>query len=212
MIVKTEPLLADSGFQGHQGSPLVMMLRSQHLSEESFPSHFPIQVRIADNWEQIVHAFSDQQHGCVLIDFDTDREPTLSRLRQLRRQWFFLSVVACTEEDDNQTSFLAGQTGCVDLVQLPFRSDKLLSTIQMACNADLSGEVSRYSIRSALATLTMRESEVLHLFATGMNTKTIAKRLDVSYQTIDKHRNRALKKMNCGSLVELAIMIFGNQC
>ncbi len=53
---------------------------------------------------------------------------------------------------------------------------------------------------------------MLKLFVEGQNTKVIAKQLGVSYQTIDKHRNRALKKMDVNSLIDLARVLKGECC
>ncbi|MBV8841993.1 MAG: response regulator transcription factor [Bryobacterales bacterium] len=59
-----------------------------------------------------------------------------------------------------------------------------------------------------LERLTQREIEVLRLIAEGLNTKSIASRLGISFKTAVCHRSHILEKMNChesASLVRLAM-------
>ncbi len=51
--------------------------------------------------------------------------------------------------------------------------------------------------------LTLREREVLQLFAEGKSTKEIAQLLHVSPKTIETHRSQVMKKLNLNNLVEL---------
>lgn len=84
-----------------------------------------------------------------------------------------------------------------------------MAACSYAYRIDSTGDHSPCHLRSRLGTLTERELEVLKLFVAGQNTKVIAKQLGVSYQTIDKHRNRGLKKMHVNSLIELARVLKG---
>lgn len=51
--------------------------------------------------------------------------------------------------------------------------------------------------------LSPREHQVLVLVAEGLRTKEIAARLGVGPRTIDTHRARLMKKLKCGTTVEL---------
>ncbi len=51
--------------------------------------------------------------------------------------------------------------------------------------------------------LTDREREVLHLVATGMSTKEIASKLDISTRTVETHRANLMRKLNLKSVALL---------
>ncbi|NNE01196.1 MAG: hypothetical protein HKN47_28105 [Pirellulaceae bacterium] len=185
----------------------VVILTSPQLVLAEMPDLFPLRLQAAATWDEITDLFSDDRSGCVLVDFDHDRDQTVRELRRLDHEWMMLSVIACSVTDCAETALVAAKAGCVEFAKIPFESRTLLRSIERACKIDSSGEHSPRNIRASLASLTSREREVLRLFLDGINTKLIAKRLGVGYQTIDKHRNRALRKLHCGSLIELANML-----
>ena len=49
--------------------------------------------------------------------------------------------------------------------------------------------------------LTLREHEVLYLTARGLNTKAIARRLQIAPGTVTSHRARILSKLGVDSMV-----------
>jgi DNA-binding NarL/FixJ family response regulator len=57
--------------------------------------------------------------------------------------------------------------------------------------------------KESLPTLSPREREVFQLVAEGHRTKEIAARLGIGSKTVDTHRARLMKKLNCGSTAEL---------
>jgi len=60
---------------------------------------------------------------------------------------------------------------------------------------------------SALADLTERERDVMHLVVEGLPNKLIADQLDISVRTVEVHRSRVFEKMNVKSAVELANLL-----
>ena len=51
--------------------------------------------------------------------------------------------------------------------------------------------------------LTPRENEVLHLLSQGLANKQIARKLGISQKTVEKHRAKAMDKMEADSLATL---------
>lgn len=54
-----------------------------------------------------------------------------------------------------------------------------------------------------VATLTLREREVLQLVADGLSSKQIADQLDISVRTVESHRNQIMNKLNERSIAGL---------
>ena len=57
------------------------------------------------------------------------------------------------------------------------------------------------------AALTQREAEVMDLIVSGLSQKQIAAALQISMQTVAKHRARVLRKLNVDNDVELVRLV-----
>lgn len=60
--------------------------------------------------------------------------------------------------------------------------------------------------KEKLDQLTKRQSQVLTMISQGKSRKEIAAELKISIYTVDDHKNALLKKLECGSIAELAKM------
>ena len=58
--------------------------------------------------------------------------------------------------------------------------------------------------------ITPRELDILRNLAAGKTSKLIGKELSISPHTVDTHRRRLLKKLNCKSVVDLARFAYRN--
>ena len=62
------------------------------------------------------------------------------------------------------------------------------------------------SVRTLFETLTPREIEIMHLIVDGEKNKSIANKLQISQRTVEKHRERVMKKMHAESVADLVRM------
>ena len=51
--------------------------------------------------------------------------------------------------------------------------------------------------------LTLREKEILKLYAEGFSNQEIAEKLSISVRTVDAHKNNIMQKFNFKSTVEM---------
>jgi DNA-binding CsgD family transcriptional regulator len=79
----------------------------------------------------------------------------------------------------------------------------LLNRVQAAIRSDLITYEHRNLLMRDLSRLTAREREVMQLLARARDTKQIARELDISPKTAEKHRANVLVKMNVDTVVEL---------
>ncbi|QDT08416.1 LuxR C-terminal-related transcriptional regulator [Planctomycetes bacterium K23_9] len=196
-------------------TPNVLMLETAQFQRMDLPSALIDRIAVSDSWASASEFFAQGNGGCLLIDFDSNREAWIAQLVESGKSWSQISVIACSQNDSGASAMAAAKAGCIEFAVLPDRHEEvsrccdLESAIGRACHYDMQSENSPQQFRSQWTTLTSREQEVVRYCLGNSNTKVIAKQLSVSYQTIDKHRNRALRKMNCGSLVEFASLLYG---
>lgn len=203
MTVHTEEMATRSSCLPRCTSePMLVILEQGDLDSSSLPAGLSASVTPVANWRE-AEELCRQTPCCVLVDFDFDPDGVAQQLSDRRDAWIQLSCVACSSDTSVRNIVSAMRAGCVDFVSKPIQPGALSAACSYACRIDSTGEHSPCQSRARLATLTEREFEVLKLFVEGQNTKVIAKQLGVSYQTIDKHRNRALKKMHVNSLIDL---------
>lgn len=183
------------------GQLVVLGRGSLHaLDTDSLP--FP--TTIVTGWQEISDLLVNAA-GCVLVDFDL--ENMAEQLHSNVHGWNRLTVVACSKNDSVANIALAIRSGCFSFLAKTTSAEGLRNVVDQAIQADLAEVIdgdSAFQMRQKTSLLTAREREVLTLFLEGSNTKAIAHKLDVSYQTIDKHRNRGLRKLEATSLVSLA--------
>lgn len=141
--------------------------------------------------------------GCVVIDCDHIDVSLSEVTSQLWSKMLAFPVIAISSRSDTALIQALVEAGVTRFVAKPIRLGELSDAVERACRDDNVGEPSPREIRRRLNLLTAREREVLVLCLDGSPAKVIAKQLGVTFQTIDKHRARALRKLAVGSLLEL---------
>ena len=96
-----------------------------------------------------------------------------------------------------------GGGGAYATIHSAIDAAELGSLLERAVDRDTHGRYAPATLRRAMQSLTRREHETIRLFLDGHNTKVVAKALDITHQTVDKHRGRALRKIGVRTVVEL---------
>jgi FixJ family two-component response regulator len=100
--------------------------------------------------------------------------------------------------------------GAIDFLTKPVEANRLFEVVPEALRAGSARRVRTAeieSIRERAAHLTARETEVMHLVATGLLNKQIAFELGTSEKTIKVHRARVMEKMRVSSVAELVRLV-----
>ncbi|QDV83247.1 response regulator transcription factor [Planctomycetes bacterium TBK1r] len=188
--------------------PFTVVLQSERLSIATLPDALPFQTLEVDNWESVFKKLSSFRPGCLLVDFDSVRDETLKRVRKFADQGIRFSIVGLTADRSRRTLHLALKHGFVDLVPHPIENRLLIEAVQEAFQADAAGPDSLCNLRSGFGRLTPKEREVLPQLLLGIPSRRLAGKLNVSYQTIDRHRKRVIEKMNVDNMTELAMKLY----
>jgi FixJ family two-component response regulator len=147
------------------------------------------------------------EHGCLLLDVRMPGMSGMELLEALKYSGISLPVIMITGHGDVPMAVRALKHGAFDFIQKPFNAQELLNRIDAALDLDRknrqrSSEIERR--RAYFAALTEREAEVVEFLVAGDSSKVIAQKLKISPKTVDIHRANIMRKLNVGSVVEIA--------
>ncbi len=144
--------------------------------------------------------------GCLILDV---RLPGISGLDfqdQLARQGIALPIVFMTGHGDIPMTVRAMKAGAVDFLSKPFRDQEMLDAVTSAIERDRQRRSATAALddqRSAYATLTAREREVMTHVVAGLMNKQVAGVLGLSEITVKIHRGNVMRKMGVRTLADL---------
>jgi len=155
-----------------------------------------------------------QEPACVLLDSQLPGMSGLELLKHIIAAASDPAVIMITAYGDVPTAVLAMKAGAFDFVQKPFDAEALLATVEEALSRtdqtrNIPQEIEEFKARFAL--LTQREREVLALLLEGLQTKLIARHLQISARTAEHHRAAVIQKMQARSISHLVRMSLTSQ-
>jgi two-component system response regulator DctR len=150
----------------------------------------------------------DQQGECLLLDV---RMPGMSGValfdalaaRDLTQR---IPIIFLTGHGDVPMAVDTLKRGAFDFFEKPFNDNKLMDRVEQALAASRQASASA-AIQTRLATLSVREQEVLELILAGNMNKVIADKLSISMRTVEVHRAHIFDKMQVKTAVELARLL-----
>ena len=150
----------------------------------------------------------DPAGECVLLDV---RMPDMSgaalfdtlAARGLTQR---LPVIFLTGHGDVPMAVDTLKRGAFDFFEKPFNDNKLMDRVVEAFGSSRAAGVVD-AVHTRLASLSIREREVLDLILAGKMNKVIADELGISMRTVEVHRAHIFDKMNVKTAVELARLL-----
>ena len=167
------------------------------------------QVVLYGSASELLEKLPGGEAGCILLDVKMSglNGPQLQeRLGELGHR---LPIVFLTGYGDVPTSVRAIKAGAEDFLTKPVLKKELLAAIERALNhcREMRDHDSRIAaLRSLVARLTPRESEVFALVVRGMLNKQIAHKLGAAERTIKAHRQQVMEKCEVQTLAELVLI------
>ncbi|MFB6675401.1 response regulator transcription factor [Streptomyces sp. NPDC056390] len=147
--------------------------------------------------ESFLTAYDPEAVACLVLDVRMPRTGGFDLQATLNRTGAEIPVVFVSAHGDIRMSVRALQRGAVDFLEKPYDPQHMLEVVQHALRTARERHENRsrrQETEARLASLTLREREVLRLVVDGLPSKTIAARLSISVKTVDVHRARIREK------------------
>ena len=147
---------------------------------------------------------------CMVLDVRLPGVSGLDFQTALENAGIEIPIVFMTGHGDIPMTVRAMKAGAIEFLTKPFRDQDLVDAVQSAIKKDTERREKSKSLaglRTAFASLTQREQQVIVLVVTGLMNKQIAAELGVSEITIKVHRGNVMRKMGARSLAELVRMV-----
>jgi two-component system, LuxR family, response regulator FixJ len=168
-----------------------------------------IDVRDYESATAFLDAAAGDQPGCIVTDVRMSGISGIDLLRRLKARGSTMPVIVITGHGDIQLAVEAMKLGAVDFLEKPFDDEVLLASVKSALGQVEKAEkreTERAELSKRIATLSVREREVLEGLVAGKPNKIIAYDLGISPRTVEIYRAHVMTKMNAGSLSELVRM------
>lgn len=148
--------------------------------------------------------------GCLILDLLMPEMTGLDLQKELARLGQCRPIIFLSGRGDVPSSVTAMKCGAVDFLTKPVDATALLEAVRRATEHDLHQRARAdrvHGLTNRLATLTVREREVLDGVVSGLLNKQIAGQLGIVEKTVKVHRARAVAKMGARSTAELVRMV-----
>lgn len=162
-----------------------------------------------ESFDQLEDVAAIPQEGCVILDLNLSGTSGLEIQRKLKAIAPSLSIIFLTAFGRVDVSVRAMKRGAVDFLEKPVESEVLFRTVDRAITRSRTLNRERLELaelRRRFERLSDREREVFAWVTSGLLNKQAAAELKISEKTVKFHRAHIMKKMEVGSLAELAKM------
>lgn len=155
---------------------------------------------------RFLESYAHAGPGCIIADIMMPGMTGLQLLEAARSAKIELPVIVLTGYGDVSIAVRAFRTGAFDFLEKPFSKAEFLELIQRALQKSrqmLEFGEENARIEECVAQLTHREQEVVAELVKGDSNKQIARKLNISHRTVERHRQNLMKKLGVRSVLEL---------
>lgn len=150
-----------------------------------------------------------QVPSCLILDVNLPDLNGLDLQMRVAGERSEMPIIFITGYGSVPMTVRAMKAGAVEFLTKPFTDEALLDAIRNAIErsrAILGRAAEIQLLADRYEMLSTREREVMALVTTGLLNKQVAFDLGISEVTVKVHRGRVMRKMQAGSLVDLAAM------
>lgn len=174
----------------------------------------------AETVDEALHAVSELKPDLAVIDIVLKEESGLDLIRKLRDSGETLPLLVMSMHNESTYAEKALRAGAQGYIMKEDADEELVEALRtiLAGKLHVSDDVHENMLRSyvsgeegsneqnGIESLTAREKEVFKGVGRGLTSKAIAEQFNLSPRTVEVHRAKIKKKLNCESAAQLLRM------
>jgi len=146
---------------------------------------------------------------CIVSDVRMPGVSGIDLVRQLNARGLRTPIILITGHGDIDMAVSAIKAGAFDFIEKPFDETRLLASIQEAVKHDRRqtiDDAELENLRTRFKSLSNRQREIMELAASGLSSKEIGTKLQISTKTVENHRAWIMERIGARNLADLVRM------
>ncbi len=180
---------------------LTWLMKRNAIRTEAFP-----------NAKAFLKAYRPGAPGCLILDLYMPGMSGLDLQQYLKEAGIEMPVIFLSGRADVPNAVLAVKSGAIDFIEKPFDYRRIVELVRDCLRRDAAARLDREQAKGRagrLATLTLREREVLDRVIAGKVNRVIAEEMQISIKTVEAHRSRIMEKLAVDSVAGLVQATLG---
>jgi FixJ family two-component response regulator len=147
-----------------------------------------------------------EQFDCIVSDVRMPGMSGLDLMKRLNERGYPGPVVLITGHGDIDMAVSTIKDGAFDFIEKPFDEARLLTSIRQGAERlrQSKSEASELEdLQARFETLSARQREVMELAVSGLSSKEIGIRLNISPKTVENHRAWVMERVGARNIADL---------
>lgn len=151
----------------------------------------------------------NKEHGCLVLDLNLHVTDGFALQEELKRRQLHIPIIFMSGWGGVSESVEALRKGAIDFLEKPFRTDRLVKSIEEAIRHDANNKTrvsEENDVLRRIKKLTDRERDIFDKLVQSdelPSSKAIARTLNISHRTVENHKARIFDKLEVHTMVEL---------
>lgn len=167
-------------------------------------------IRAFSSVDSFLEQSTPDSHGCIALNWLMPAPHGTNAAELLRARRDQMPIIGIARDATVRLAVEGMRQGACDFHAWPIEAHVLKSSITRAiAKFEASRELSlrRASVEARLASLTVRERQVMQFAIQGCTTREIAAHLGIRPKTAEHHRTRLLNKMQVANMTQLIVLV-----
>ena len=155
----------------------------------------------------------NNEYGCLVLDLHLNVMNGFALQKELKRRRLHIPIIFMSGWGGVTESVEALRKGAIDFLEKPFRTERLVKSIEEAIQQDEKNKIrmsKENDVLRRINKLTDRERDIFDLLVRSdepPSSKVIARKLNISHRTVENHKSRIFDKLEVRTMVELRLTV-----
>lgn len=155
----------------------------------------------------------NNEYGCLVLDLHLNVMNGFALQKELKRRRLHIPIIFMSGWGGVTESVEALRKGAIDFLEKPFRTERLVKSIEEAIQQDEKNKIrmsKENDVLRRINKLTDRERDIFDLLVRSdepPSSKVIARKLNISHRTVENHKSRIFDKLEVHTMVELRLTV-----